>query len=148
MKTYIFLAFVAVTLAIPACLTEKSGNRSNASEVNPNGDSELALLMRKMYDEAEGYKNKMEDNNHFHFTYEPDEIFTAQATDPAKPISKEYQLIGRAFVQSMEALQLAEQPDKKSHFQGMIHTCVACHEKVCRGPLEKIKKLYVEEISL
>ncbi|HMQ08229.1 MAG TPA: hypothetical protein PKC30_13080 [Saprospiraceae bacterium] len=148
MKTLIILAIVTIILAIPGCLSEKSGIRSNTSIVNPNGDSELALLMRKMYDEAQVYKNKLADNHHFQFTYQVQDIFTAQATDPSKPISKEYQQMGRAFVQSLEALHLAEQQDKKSHFQGMILTCVACHEKVCRGPLEKIQKLYLEEIAL
>ena len=138
---------VVVIVVLGACFASDNKSAKSSKVNNPNGSSELAILMNRMFDESLMYRENLEIQNENHFTFDPAVIFTAKPTDQNKVESKEYQLMGRAYIAAMNALLEASPEERLSHFQGMVHTCMACHEKVCRGPMDKIKKLYIEEMT-
>ncbi len=141
---HVFMS-VVVIIVLGACFSSDEKTPKSSTFVNPNGTSELAILMDKMYEESLKYRENMTTQNENIFTFDPAYIFSAIPTDPNKVSSKEYQLMGRAYIAAMNALLEASPEERSNHFQGMIHTCMTCHEKVCRGPMEKIKKLYLDE---
>ena len=116
------------------------------SVINPNGDSELALLMRSLFDESMVMRTAIEGGKAPVFSYDPAAILTAHATEPEKAASPEYKSLGAAYIAAAQALKEASPENRKAYFQGMVHSCVACHEQLCPGPTRKINRLFFEEI--
>lgn len=114
--------------------------------VNPNGDSELALLMRDLFDEGMAVKIAIAEGRHPDYRLDPADIFTAHATEPEKAASSEYQELGRAYLAAARALKEAAPEERKAYFQGVVHSCMACHEQLCPGPTRKIRRLYYDDL--
>lgn len=125
---------------------EEPAETTKSKIVNPNGDSELALLMRDMFDEGMLMKSAIEAGRHPEFRYDPNAIFTAHATEPEKAASEAYQSLGKAYIAAAKALEACEPGERKAFYQGMVHTCMACHEELCPGPTRKIRRMYFEEL--
>ena len=145
MKIFHVFILVVFIIVAGACFSSDKESSKSSSFVNPNGTSELAILMNRMYEESMKYRENLNTQNKDNFTFDPAYIFSATPTDTNKVSTKEYQLMGRAYISAMNALLQASPEERSNHFQGMVHTCIACHEKVCRGPMGKIKKLYLDE---
>ena len=108
--------------------------------LNPNGDTELAILMRDMYDEAEKIKNDIAAGKEVKFNLKHHEILTAESTMPEKAASPEYKSYAEIYLNAIE--QMKNKPeDPEAAFQNMVASCTACHQSLCPGPLVKIKKL-------
>lgn len=112
--------------------------------VNPNGDSELALFMRYMYDDCMRVKTGIEEGGAETLEFDPDKMFTAHATEPEKAASEAYQQMGKAYLAAHEAYQRAQGDDKKALFTGLVNNCIACHQQLCPGPIRKINNLHFE----
>lgn len=107
-------------------------------------DSELSLLMRKMYADNLKLRNQLlQGNLPQRYPDYLEEIHTAQPTVAEKK--------GKAFA-GLADLYLTNMDDftsKKSVGQAQeayntaINTCVSCHQLYCHGPLEKIRKLII-----
>ena len=65
--------------------------------VNPNGDSELAILMRDMYDEGMLVKQSIIDGENPELKLNYDHIHTATPTEEGKNQSTEYLLFAKWF---------------------------------------------------
>lgn len=116
---------------------EKTGQ----NPINPNGDSELALLMRNMYDEAERIKKQIENSEEVIVSLDHERILTAHATEPEKATSPEYKAFAKSYLQSLNSLQEANAAQMASQFDNLVANCMACHQSLCPGPMVKIKKL-------
>lgn len=129
-----------------ACNTEATEQAAPSTKkiFNPNGDSELALLMRDMFDDCMAMKEAIYDGGAPSFSHDPQAIFTAHATEPEKAASPEYQALGKAYLAAARAYESAAPEERKAYFQGVIHTCMACHQELCPGPTRKIRRLYWE----
>ncbi|MCB0571390.1 MAG: hypothetical protein KDC66_16580 [Phaeodactylibacter sp.] len=110
--------------------------------VNPNGDSELALLMRAMFDDALQMKEQIERGEQARTGLDFEKILTAQATQPEKAASTEYKVHALSYLQTMQALQQADAAQASSLYESMVNSCTGCHQALCPGPLARIKKLY------
>ena len=111
------------------------------STINPNGDSELALLMRDMYDDLERVKSQIAEGKAIESLPEHQRILTAHATEPEKAASPEYKAFATIYLQYVEALQKAEPKDVEKAYGNLINGCMSCHQALCPGPIVKIKKL-------
>lgn len=121
------------TLAI-SCTEEKKA-------INPNGDSELALLMRAMYDEAQLIKTQIENGEPVQINLDHEAILTAHATEPEKAGSEAYQAYAQAYLESVKNLQDAAPEQLVSLYDHLVNNCMVCHKALCPGPIVKIKKL-------
>jgi len=134
MRLAIFLLFAKIFLVLIACQDNK------VKPLNPNGDTELAILMREMYDEAEKIKNDIAAGKEVKFNLKHHEILTAESTMPEKAASPEYKSYAEIYLNAIE--QMKNKPvDPEAAFQNMVASCTACHQSLCPGPLVKIKKL-------
>ncbi|MCF8238045.1 MAG: cytochrome c [Saprospiraceae bacterium] len=112
---------------------------------NPNGDSELALLMRDMFDEGMRVKEEVAVGKRPMPKWDADAIFTAHATQPDKVATPEFKAYAQAFLEAAKAMEDASPEAYRQSYQGMVKTCVACHQEVCPGPIVKINKMLLDE---
>ena len=120
---------------------ESTPSKTTKRPLNPNGDSELALLMRAMFDEAQQIQQQIAEHQPLSFNLEHEKILTATATVPAKAASDKYQAHAASYLQSIEALRLAPVAEQHSLYQDMVGNCMSCHKALCPGPMMRIKKL-------
>ncbi|MEZ4951026.1 MAG: hypothetical protein R2784_16820 [Saprospiraceae bacterium] len=75
-------------------------------QLNPNGDSELALLMRDMFDDGMKMKEMIKNGEHPEVSVDFQKILTANATEPEKETaSPEYKAFAQTYIQTMEAMK-------------------------------------------
>lgn len=109
--------------------------------INPNGDSELALLMRAMVEEAEQIKKQVANGEPVTITLDHEEILSAHATEPEKAASPEFKAFAAAYLQAIEELKGAGPDQSAAIYDQMINSCMSCHQVLCPGPTMRIKKL-------
>lgn len=132
-----FLVFS--TLYLLACTTDSNGQ----PPLNPNGDSELALLMRAMYDDGLAVKEQLQKGIKTRMAVEAEKIRTAQATDPGRMKTPAFATFADAYVEAVSAYQSADPAVAKDIYNGVVNACMNCHRNVCPGPTVKIKKLFL-----
>ena len=116
--------------------------------INPNGDSELALLMRAMFDEGMTTKEEILAGNPVKFNVAYEKIHSAKPTEAGKNESTEYILFAKAYEASVKRLRNADDASRPQAYQTMVETCMNCHKSVCPGPMVRIKKMYLSEDEL
>jgi len=136
-KTY-FVLFLICYAAIVSC-----NSNSNASRNYPNGSSELALLMRDMYDETEQIKAQVEKNAKVQSSAMYGNMLTVEATEPDKQASELYKAMSGDFIRRWEILK-TEHEGISDTYTSVVQSCMNCHAAMCPGPMVKIKKLYLE----
>jgi cytochrome c556 len=130
-----------------SCSSEKKDsssteqNKTSQNTINPNGDSELALLMREMYDEAARVKKQVKNGEPVSLTLDYDKILTAHATDQEEAETPEFKAFAQLYLNSLESLKSAQADQVEGIFSQMVESCIACHKTFCPGPLVRIQKL-------
>jgi len=141
--TFLTLFFMLLVLACSDIDSSKSG--LPPIQPNPNGDSELALLMRDMFDDGMRMKKQIEQGDKLEVLAKFEKIHTAQATEPEKAASKKYKLYADAYLNMLEQLKVSSEEDTAILFQGLVESCMNCHRAMCPGPMVRIKKLYLKK---
>ncbi len=109
--------------------------------LNPNGDSELALLMRAIYDEAALVKSQIANEESIAFTLDHKMMLTVEASIAIQAASPEYHAYTTAYLQAIKNLQAANLDERLELYDNMVNICLSCHQKFCPGPMGRIKKL-------
>ncbi|MBK8561775.1 MAG: hypothetical protein IPN76_00085 [Saprospiraceae bacterium] len=135
MKKLIALFPLLAILLWQACKTE------SGKPLNPNGDSELAILMRQMFEDGERVREQIKNGQPVDIQVDFEKIMTAKATDPTKMQGKEYPHFAASYVEAMKALRDAPPAEAQDKYSAMVATCMNCHEQSCPGPMVRIKKL-------
>lgn len=139
-----FALFFSLSILWIGCQSDNAPKRI----INPNGDSELALLMRAMFDEGMTTKEEILAGNPVKFNIAYEKIHSAKPTEAGKNESTEYVLFAKAYEASVERLRNADDVERPQAYQTMVETCMNCHKSVCPGPMVKIKKMYLSEDEL
>ncbi|MEM1219342.1 MAG: hypothetical protein AAGH79_10535 [Bacteroidota bacterium] len=109
--------------------------------INPNGDSELALLMRAMFAEAQTIRQDIETGKPVQTRLCYEQLLTATPTQAHQVKSTAYQTYARTYLQTIEHLNAADPAHQLALYQRLVGNCMACHQSMCPGPIAKIKKL-------
>lgn len=112
---------------------------------NPNGDSELALLMREMFTENLKIRKAIQKGEKPKISLDLAKIHTVQATEPAKQASETYKAWGEAYLNSVKMYNEAPISEAREAYTLMINQCMNCHSALCPGPKMKIEKLFFAE---
>lgn len=147
-KITLIIAFVFfVSITFYNCTKKITQNAQNISpvemgETNPNGSSELALLMREMDKDSWKIKEAIEKNQPIIDIKDKfAKIHTATATEPEKKDAT-YTVMANGFLKSVDNIYLATSKEKKmGAYNIMINNCLNCHKSACPGPIVRIKKL-------
>ncbi|MEZ4935880.1 MAG: hypothetical protein R2788_27560 [Saprospiraceae bacterium] len=146
MKKYLFALPILMSILLFSCLTDSPAENESGPiimPINPNGDSELALLMRDMFEEGLKAKEKIKSGELPDLVLDFEKIHTAQATEPEKAASPEYKVHALSYLQAVAALKNADKNNLEKSYTDMVDACMSCHKAVCPGPTVKIKKLYL-----
>ena len=140
------LTYSLVILITATSCTEKNKEQTTSENkiqqsVNPNGDSELAILMREMFDEAESIKQQITNGRPVKLNIDHEKMLTAHATEPEKTASGQYKVFADLYLQSIKNLESAKAKQMDSLYNTMVVSCLNCHKALCPGPLVRIKKL-------
>lgn len=123
---------------------EESCTTVTKSAVNPNGDSELALLMRQLYLDADSIKQLIvskEGTISDEFISELERAHNAIPTD-AKVKTPEFKAYNNLIITQAKALQGASD-NEVEEFNLLVKACINCHTRFCPGPIETITKLNI-----
>lgn len=132
-----FSISLLIIASLSACKTE-----TKRHPINPNGDSELALLMRDMFEESDSLKQLVVAGNQLSGLKKYEEIHSAIPTDPTVtgPVFEAFSL---AYVNSIKELESSDS-STVFNFNKMVDQCMNCHTEFCPGPKKRIKKLYIQ----
>lgn len=152
-KLFVLAALFALAVA---CSNETAESKSDSASsckksLNPNGDSELALLMRKLANwndstKALFVKDSVLTSAQLTPPSDYNTIFTAKKTDPS--IDQElFTSLARHYASQVEQFRTSpsDRATQVKNFNSMVNACVSCHENFCGGPLKRINKMFVKE---
>ena len=112
--------------------------------LNPNGDSELALLMRAMFDDGMRMKQQIESGKVPKVVKHFDKMLTAKATQPEKVANPRYKAYADVYLNFMNELEHADKESAVPLYKSMVQSCLNCHSILCPGPKVRIEKLVLE----
>ncbi len=128
-----------------SCSEENKPNSNNNNQVrqpiNPNGDTELALLMRAMFEDIQEVKKQIAAGDSISLSLDHERILTAHATEPEKAGSKEYKAFANTYLQALKSIKTVSPSQKIEAYKSLVNNCMTCHQALCPGPIVKIKKL-------
>jgi len=134
---------------LPAILLMHIGvnscGKSEAKPINPNGDSELALLMRDMHENGMIVKQQLLAGQNPELTIDCEKLFTAKPTEPDKVADPRYAGYAKAYESAVKSFRQEFNSDRAGTYQTMVDACMNCHKEVCPGPMVKIKRMYLSE---
>ena len=133
-----------VLFMLAACGQQKTCDKPITKHpINPNGDSELALLMRDMFEESDSLKQRVVDGKQLTGLKKYQDIHSAIPTDPTVtgPV---FEAFADAYVNSIKALEPSDSATV-FNFNHMVDKCMNCHTEFCPGPKKRIKKLYIQK---
>ena len=111
--------------------------------INPNGDSELALLMREMKSSSESLREKIKQGN-FPEKF-PEEFLKIHTAKPTDSETKKASFDGFAdsYLNNLQTLFHSPKEDLTKNYNAVITACANCHSEHCPGPLKAINKLKI-----
>lgn len=129
--------------------SDPEGNRDrepvlSRSEINPNGASELALLMRTMETQTELWKQEVLEEKET-LSPVPDVYTTLKTAIPTTTDMKNenYDAFSDDFVTYSRQLEKTVSTQERiTRFNTMVGGCMACHDQMCPGPIKRIRKFY------
>jgi hypothetical protein len=125
---------------------EKSESTSDTAScaipsINPNGDSELSLLMRDMVKNSETLRIQVQ-NGKLEGTF-PEaffKIYTAKPTD-SDTKKESFKVYADNYLSSLKKLYDSPKEELNENYNSLINACASCHSEHCPGPMRKINKL-------
>lgn len=139
---FISLFCIGFILACGSEETNKS-QRTSSSVFSPNEDSELALLMRFMFDDMDRVRSELKAGKHPIITFPAKELFSAEPTDENQVSSDHYHLLGQAFLAAVNQFQQSDYSQLSEHYEVLVESCMSCHQHSCPGPMRRIRNLYL-----
>ena len=105
-------------------------------------DSELALLMREIHENAKLLKLLLQNGDDLKpYGSDFDFILEAQPTRPAVQ-GPEFESFARYYIKMNE--DVYSEPSIEN-YNSLVESCVACHQEFCPGPIKTIKKLHIKQ---
>ncbi len=134
---------IGLLLTILAFSCSTNGDCSEQKPLNPNGDSELSLLMRLMYDDGMKIKEQIRMGEKPDISFDFEKIHTAEATEPDRMKTPDFDVFADSYIQAVQAYKSAAKEEAESYFNSIVTACMNCHQAVCPGPKVRIKKMYL-----
>lgn len=105
--------------------------------------SEMATLMKRMYDENAKVKQQiLEGITPENFPEEYLKIHTATLTDPSDRTTQ-FRQFSELYLSNLRDVFEAPKDSLKLEFNEMVNSCIACHQTTCLGPIPRIRKLLI-----
>ncbi len=125
-----------------------SCSNGNVKSLNPNGDSELALLMRAMYEDGMRTKQQLLDGKPPVVNVKYHQLHTTKATEPEKVATPNYTAFANAYESSVNSFLESDETNRAESYHSMVNACMNCHQTICPGPTVRIKHLFLNESEM
>jgi hypothetical protein len=130
------ISLLLLALLLYTCDAEKKDKQITAS----TEDSELALLMRSIHEDAKAIRQVIKQKQDGHDPLSDFDFILAATPTKDNVQGPEFEAMARYYLQ--KNAQLLEDLDQVSYNE-MVESCVACHQSFCPGPIKTIQKLYI-----
>lgn len=146
-KFVVITVLLVTVLFLAQCSNGEKANSEGAActkkPLNPNGDSELAVLMREMKSSSESLKEKVKQGNlpeKF-----PEEFLKIHSAKPTDSDTKKASFDGFAnnYLDNLKILYHSPKQDLTRNYNAVITACANCHSEHCPGPLKAINQLKI-----
>ena len=126
--------------------TTKTATDKPKKVYDMNEASELAVLMRKMYEDnleiRDSIKKGFVPNGFPEAFYK---IHTAQASK-VKDQKETFDALAKQYIAHLEQMTQAKNNEEATTlYNNVINNCASCHQIYCQGPLPKIRKMRLPE---
>lgn len=111
------------------------------SDLNPNGASELATLMRAMVADLEAGKATLEKGQALPKLWSRHRKMRCAWPTDLHDRNPDFDGMAIHYLTQVQALDA--EPSSAARFNAVVDACRACHENTCPGPIEKIVQLKV-----
>ncbi len=116
---------------------------NDSTDMNPNGSSELSLLMREMLEHAQSARKlALEEKINPEIPESFSKIHTAKATD-SETKNSYYDTFADVYMNAVKSYSTSKGSEIVTTYNNLVNTCLACHATHCPGPVPRIKKLLV-----
>ncbi len=153
-KNFVLLIVVVFAFLLSRCNNEDKTTNPTAKvdtatcsskTINPNGDSELALLMRKMIQSSASLKEMVKQGKlpeQF-----PEEFLKIHTAKPTNSDTKKASFDGFAnnYIDNLNTLYHSPKQELTRNYNAVINSCISCHSEHCPGPIKAIKKLSITQ---
>ncbi len=147
---YLYAFFIILFLIISGISIQPNGSFQTSSimadttDLNPNGSSELSLLMRQMHKHALQAREDVL-NNKVTKGY-PAEFHKIYSAAPTTPTTKNqyYNSYADLYMAALKNFSKSNRKNLKENYNNLISGCVVCHTTHCPGPMVLIEKLPIE----
>lgn len=128
---------------VPAASDEEKAPKK---ELDMNEPSELALLMRSMYDKNLALKEQIKKGD-IPESF-PEDWLRIHSAESAENLNETFESLAQQYISNMEAITKAKTKEEGIiAYNNMISTCASCHTIYCQGPLKKIKKMKIKDFE-
>jgi hypothetical protein len=151
-KIKIYVALAALVLLMVRCSQSSTKSDQTAMNdsiqcatkpLNPNGDSELALLMRDMNKSTSSFKELIKDGKlPEKFPEAFLKIHTAKHTD-ATTKTPVFDGFANNYINQLHKLYDSPKEELTYNYNAFVQACVDCHHAFCPGPIKTINKLKI-----
>lgn len=146
-KIALSLMLVSMIAIIYSCQSKKEAEKEEncaPAAVNPNGDSELALLMRDMAKISEANAIALREGKEL-APYKGEFAAMKTAERTMKDFDETFfQGMSDSYLANMQKLYEAKPEDRITLHNNVVESCQACHNQICPGPLKRIDKMMVK----
>lgn len=111
-----------------------------ASDVNPNGASELATLMRSMLHDLESTRAQLLKNEKSRPLWNRHRKIRCAWPTSLDDRNPTFDAFALNYLKQLQAFDEA-QSQRPEAYQKVVTACLTCHENTCDGPMERIRKL-------
>ena len=131
-----FLIISAIFLS--ACINSKE---EPVTIIDPNDTSEMALLMRDMFEKLEVIKDKIENNADLSKEQLSFAAIHLQEVTDSSFIKEGLVPMSEGYIRIIN--QFNNHPTKEN-YKSIVNSCINCHISMCPGPLERIDNLIID----
>jgi len=111
------------------------------SDINPNGASELAVLMRVMQRDLSTARDAIAAGASVPaMSAAHAQMRCAWPTDPGDR-NAAFDALAQAYIGAVQAMESAPPEAQRAAHDRVLDTCVACHQTTCLGPIPAIEAL-------
>ena len=141
------MAILSIVALFIGCSSNPQSDHENCAEpkgnqpIITNGDSELALLMRDMFEESDSLRHLIIKGEQLSVLKKYQGMHSAIPTD-SRTKGAVYEAFTKTYIASIKAFETADS-SSVFKFNNMVDQCMNCHTEFCPGPKKRIKKLYI-----
>lgn len=140
-REYLIFLNLMLFIFMTSCVSSTS-KKDCGKPINPNGDSELALLMREMSHHLESEKSLLIDGKIPGLYPKDFELIRTAKSSGVKGVN--FDSYATIYLTALKHYhQNPSDSVNINSFNNLVQSCVNCHQDECPGPIKRIEKNYI-----